>query len=92
MVFCIMGYDDVGGYFIGVYVVKMLKVKCIVVIDDCMLFGVGLVEQFIKGVQVNGGIIVDCQYVNDKMIDFSGVLIVIKGKCVDFVFFGGFDV
>ena len=89
--FRIMGHDDAGGNFTGAYAVKTLKAKRIAVIDDRTSFGSGTADQFIKGVEANGGAIVDRQYVNDKTTDFSGVLTAIKGKRADLVFFGGLD-
>ncbi|RQQ18703.1 branched-chain amino acid ABC transporter substrate-binding protein [Burkholderia stagnalis] len=89
--FRIMGHDDAGGTYTGAYAVKTLKAKRIAVIDDRTSFGSGLATQFIKGVEANGGTIVDRQYVNDKTTDFSGVLTAIEGKRADLVFFGGLD-
>jgi branched-chain amino acid transport system substrate-binding protein len=53
--------------------------------------GSGLATQFIKGVEANGGTVVDREYVDDKTTDFSGVLTAIKAKKADLVFFGGID-
>ncbi|MBN3807486.1 branched-chain amino acid ABC transporter substrate-binding protein [Paraburkholderia sp. Ac-20347] len=90
--FRIMGHDDDSGAYTGAYAVKTLKAQRIAVIDDQTAFGAGLANQFIKGVQANGGTVVDHQYVTDKTIDFSGVLTEIKGKRADLVFLGGIDV
>ncbi len=60
-------------------------------LDDRTSFGSGLADQFVKGVEANGGTIVDRQYVTDKTTDFSGVLTAIKSKRPDLVFFGGLD-
>lgn len=89
--FRIMGHDDDGGAYTGAYVVKTLKAKRIAVLDDQTAFGAGLANQFIKGVQANGGNVIDHQYVTDKTLDFSGVLTAIKAKRPDLVFFGGLD-
>lgn len=89
--FRIMGHDDDGGAYTGAYAVKTLKAKRIVVIDDQTSFGAGLANQFVKGVQANGGAVIDHQYVTDKTVDFSGVLTEIKSKRPDLVFFGGID-
>jgi branched-chain amino acid transport system substrate-binding protein len=90
--FRIMGHDDDGGAYTGAYAVKTLKAQRIAVIDDQTSFGAGLANQFIKGVQANGGTVVDHQYVTDKTIDFSGVLTEIKSKRPDLIFLGGIDV
>ncbi len=89
--FRIMGHDDASGAYTGAYAVKTLHAKRIAVLDDRTSFGSGLATQFIKGVESNGGKIVDRQYVNDKTTDFSGVLTAIKAKQADLVFFGGLD-
>ena len=69
-----MGHDDASGAYTGAYAVKTLKAQHIVVIDDRTSFGAGLATQFIKGVQSNGGTVMDHEYVDDKTTDFSGVL------------------
>jgi branched-chain amino acid transport system substrate-binding protein len=89
--FRIMGHDDASGAYTGAYAVKTLKAQHIVVIDDRTSFGAGLATQFIKGVQSNGGTVIDHEYVDDKTTDFSGVLTTIKAKHADLVFFGGID-
>ncbi|CAN7307176.1 MULTISPECIES: branched-chain amino acid ABC transporter substrate-binding protein [unclassified Caballeronia] len=90
--FRIIGHDDIGGAYTGAYAVKTLKAKRIAVIDDRTAFGAGLATQFIKGVESNGGTVVDHQYIDDKTTDFSGVLTEIKSKHVDLIFLGGVDV
>jgi branched-chain amino acid transport system substrate-binding protein len=90
--FRIMGHDDASGAYTGAYAVKTLRAKRIAVIDDRTSFGSGLATQFIKGVEANGGKLVDRQYVSDKTTDFSGVLTALKAKQADLVFFGGLDV
>jgi branched-chain amino acid transport system substrate-binding protein len=90
--FRIIGHDDIGGAYTGAYAVNTLKAKRIAVIDDRTAFGSGLATQFIKGVQNNGGTVIDHQYVDDKTTDFSGVLTEIKSKNPDLIFLGGVDV
>jgi branched-chain amino acid transport system substrate-binding protein len=90
--FRIIGHDDIGGADTGSYAVKTLKAKRIAVIDDRTAFGSGLATQFIKGVENNGGTVVDHQYIDDKTTDFSGVLTEIKSKNPDLIFLGGVDV
>ncbi|MGF6573492.1 branched-chain amino acid transport system substrate-binding protein [Paraburkholderia sp. GAS333] len=89
--FRIMGHDDLSGAITGAYAVKTLKGKSIGVIDDRTAFGSGLATQFVKGVEANGGTIAAHEYVDDKTIDFSGVLTALKAKHVDVLFFGGLD-
>lgn len=90
--FRVMGHDDGSGAYTGAYAVKTLKAKRIVVIDDRTSFGSGLATQFEKGVQANGGTVVDHQYITDKTVDFSGVLTEIKSKQPDLIFLGGIDI
>jgi branched-chain amino acid transport system substrate-binding protein len=90
--FRIIGHDDIGGAYTGEYAVKTLKAKRIAVIDDRTSFGSGLATQFIKGVESNGGTVVDHEYIDDKTTDFSGVLTEIKAKHADLIFLGGVDV
>jgi branched-chain amino acid transport system substrate-binding protein len=87
----IMGHDDLSGAYTGAYAVKTLKAQRIAVIDDRTSFGSGLATQFIKGVEANGGAIIDREYVDDKTTDFSAALTTIKAKHADLVFFGGID-
>lgn len=87
-----MGHDDGSGAYTGAYAVKTLKSQRIVVIDDRTSFGSGLATQFIKGVESNGGTVVDHQYITDKTVDFSGVLTEIKSKRPDLIFLGGIDI
>ncbi|WP_070107585.1 branched-chain amino acid ABC transporter substrate-binding protein [Burkholderia plantarii] len=89
--FRIMGHDDDGGAYTGAYAVKTLHARRIAVLDDRTSFGSGLADQFVKGVKADGGTIVDREYVNDKTVDFSGVLTAIKARQPDVVFFGGID-
>jgi branched-chain amino acid transport system substrate-binding protein len=89
--FRIMGHDDVSGAYTGAYAVKTLKAKRIAVVDDRTSFGSGLATQFVKGVEANGGAIIDREYVDDKTTDFSAILTSIKAKNADLVFFGGLD-
>ena len=89
--FRMMGHDDLSGAITGAYAVKTLKGKHIGVIDDRSAFGAGLATQFIKGVEANGGAVVDHEYVDASTIDFSSVLTTLKEKRVDVLFFGGLD-
>ncbi|MDR5781133.1 branched-chain amino acid ABC transporter substrate-binding protein [Caballeronia sp. LZ065] len=89
--FRIMGHDDLSGAITGAYAVKTLQGKHIGVIDDRTAFGSGHATQFVKGVEASGGTIVDHEYVDDKTVDFSGVLTSLKAKHVDVLFFGGLD-
>lgn len=64
----------------------------VVIVDDCIVYGQGLVDEFKKVVDVFGLKIVVIEYMNDKVIDFKVILIKIKFKKVELVFFGGMDV
>jgi branched-chain amino acid transport system substrate-binding protein len=84
--------DDVQlGGTLGKYAVKTLKGKSIAVIDDRGAYGVGVADEFVKGVKAAGGTTVDRQYTNDKATDFTAILTAIKAKKPDIVFYGGMD-
>lgn len=74
------------------YVVKILGVKIVVIVDDVIVYGKGLVDEFEKIVKVDGVNVVVCEVINDKVIDFKVILIKIKGKKLDVIMYGGMDV
>lgn len=84
--------DEQFGGMMVMFVVKMLNVKIVVVIDDCIVYGQGVVEQFMNVVKVNGIKIVDQEYMNLLVIDFFGIFIKIKVSNFDVIFFGGYVV
>jgi len=84
--------DDVHlGGTLGKYSVKTLQGKSIAVIDDRTAYGMGVANEFEKGVKAAGGKVVGREFTNDKATDFTAILTTLKGKNPDVVFFGGMD-
>lgn len=84
--------DDVHlGGTLGKYSVKTLAGKSIAVIDDRTAYGMGVANEFEKGVKAAGGKVVGREFTNDKATDFTAILTTLKGKNPDVVFFGGMD-
>ena len=84
--------DDVHlGGTLGRYAVKDLKGKSIAVIDDRTAYGMGVAEEFEKGVKASGGTTIPRVFTTDKATDFTAILTSLKGKKPDIVFFGGMD-
>jgi branched-chain amino acid transport system substrate-binding protein len=89
--FRVMANDAQQGRVLGEYATKNLGAKKIAVIDDRTAYGQGLADEFIKAAEANGAQIVSREYTNDKAVDFTAVLTVVKGKKPDLLFFGGMD-
>lgn len=87
--FRVMANDAQQGRALGEFAAKNLGAKNIAVIDDRTAYGQGLADEFIKAAQANGANIVAHEYTNDKAMDFTAVLTVIKGKKPDLIFYGG---
>lgn len=87
--FRVMANDAQQGRVLGEYAAKNLAAKNIAVIDDRTAYGQGLADEFIKAAQANGAKIVAHEYTNDKAMDFTAVLTVVKGKKPDLLFYGG---
>ncbi len=84
--------DDVHlGGTLGKYSVNTLKGKSIAVIDDRTAYGMGVANEFEKGVKAAGGKVVGREFTNDKATDFTAILTTLKGRNPDVVFFGGMD-
>ncbi|MBL8326340.1 MAG: branched-chain amino acid ABC transporter substrate-binding protein [Rubrivivax sp.] len=84
--------DDVHlGGTLGRYAVKELKGKSIAVIDDRTAYGMGVAEEFEKGVKGAGGKTLAREFTTDKATDFTAILTKIKASKPDIVFFGGMD-
>lgn len=89
--FRVMANDAQQGHVLGEYAVKNLGAKKIAIIDDRTAYGQGLADQFIKAAEAAGAEIVAHEYTNDKAVDFTAVLTVVKGKQPDLLFYGGMD-
>jgi len=89
--FRVMANDAQQGRVLGEFAAKNLGARNIAVIDDRTAYGQGLADEFIKAAQANGASIVAHEYTNDKAMDFTSVLTVVKGKAPDLLFYGGMD-
>jgi branched-chain amino acid transport system substrate-binding protein len=87
--FRVMANDAQQGHVLGEFAAKKLGAKNIAVIDDRTAYGQGLADEFIKAAQANGAQIVTHEYTNDKAMDFTAVLTVVKGKRPDLLFYAG---
>jgi branched-chain amino acid transport system substrate-binding protein len=87
--FRVMANDAQQGRVLGEYAAKSLAAKKIAVIDDRTAYGQGLADEFIKAAQASGAQIVAHEYTNDKAMDFTAVLTVVKGKQPDLLFYAG---
>jgi branched-chain amino acid transport system substrate-binding protein len=84
--------DDVHlGGTLGRYAVASLKGKSIAVIDDRTAYGMGVANEFEKGVKAAGGKVIGREFTKDSATDFTAILTTLKGKSPDVVFFGGMD-
>ncbi len=84
--------DDVHlGGTLGKYAVRTLKGQAIAVIDDRTAYGMGVANEFEKGVKAAGGKLVGREFTNDKATDFTAILTTLKGRKPDVIFFGGMD-
>lgn len=84
--------DDVHlGGTLGKYAVQQLKGQAIAVIDDRTAYGMGVANEFEKGVKAAGGKILAREFTSDKATDFTAILTSLKGRKPDVVFFGGMD-
>ena len=84
--------DDVHlGSTLGRYAVKDLKAPSIAIIDDRTAYGQGLADEFEKGVHAAGGKVIGHEFTNDKATDFSAILVKLKARKPDVIFFGGMD-
>jgi len=89
--FRVVANDGQLGGTLGRYAASEMKAKSIAVIDDRTSYGLGVADEFIKGVKSAGGTIVGRESTNDKATDFTAILTSLKAKKPDVVFFGGMD-
>ena len=84
--------DDLQlGRSLGRFAVSTLHGKSVAIIDDRTAYGKGIAEEFAKSVADSGGSIVSREYTSDRATDFSAILLSIKSKRPDLIFFGGMD-
>lgn len=84
--------DDVHlGGTLARYALGTLKGKSIAIIDDRSAYGVGVAEEFAKGITSGGGKVLGRQFTTDRATDFTAILTSIKAGKPDVVFYGGMD-
>jgi len=79
------------GQALGRYAVGTMKVKRVAVVDDRTAYGQGLVQEFSRSLQKQGGSVVAREFTNDKATDFSAIVTRIRATKPDLVFFGGMN-
>ena len=89
--FRVVSNDIQLGHALGRYAVKNMAVRRVAVVDDRTAYGQGLVSEFAKSVQQQGGTIVAREFTHDKATDFSAILTKIRASKPDLVFFGGMN-
>lgn len=90
--FRLVGSDGQVGSALGDFAVRMRKATSIVVVDDRTAYGLGIADEFVRAVQVNGGAVARRVRLSDKTVDFSATLATVKPLKPEVVFYGGTDV
>jgi len=87
--FRVVANDVQLGQALGRYAVKSMQAKRVAVVDDRTAYGQGLVTEFARSLQKQGGQVVAKEFTNDKATDFSAIITRIRASKPDLVFFGG---
>ncbi|CAN7263678.1 branched-chain amino acid ABC transporter substrate-binding protein [Massilia sp. LjRoot122] len=87
--FRVVANDVQLGQALGRYAVKSMGAKRVAVVDDRTAYGQGLVTEFSRSLQKQGGSVVAREFTNDKATDFSAIITRIRASKPDLVFFGG---
>ncbi|MCB6185017.1 branched-chain amino acid ABC transporter substrate-binding protein [Leeia sp. TBRC 13508] len=90
-VFRVIISDDQMGQYAGSYVVKSLKAKRIVLIDNRTAYGQGAADEIGKAIKKEGGNIVMREFTSDKVVDFTSLLTAVKAANADAIIFVGED-
>ncbi|MEM5461554.1 branched-chain amino acid ABC transporter substrate-binding protein [Paraburkholderia phytofirmans] len=86
-----IGDDNDVGRCVAQYMARTKRYKRVAIIDDGTAYGQGLADVVSAELKANGVDVVAREFVNDKAIDFRGVLTSIKSKDAQAIFFGGLD-
>jgi branched-chain amino acid transport system substrate-binding protein len=89
--FRVIGQDGVAGAVLGRYVVETPHVQRIAIIVDRTAFGQCLADTGNDAIGSLHGQVVGREYITDKTVDFSAVLMKVRSQNADFVVFHGFD-
>ena len=87
--FRVVANDVQLGQALGRYAIGIMKAKRVAVVDDRTAYGQGLVTEFSRSLQKQGGKVVAREFTNDKATDFSAIITRIRATKPDLVFFGG---
>ncbi|WP_028219697.1 branched-chain amino acid ABC transporter substrate-binding protein [Paraburkholderia oxyphila] len=88
--FRVIGDDSSVGKVVAQYMAKK-GYKRIAIVDDRTSYGQGLADVVDTEAKAAGIDVVDREFVNDKTIDFRGILTAIKSMDVQAIFYGGVD-
>ncbi|PFW56005.1 branched chain amino acid ABC transporter substrate-binding protein, partial [Bacillus sp. AFS075960] len=83
--FRMMTSDTQQGSVAGTFASKDLGMKRIAIVDDRTAYGQGLADQFEKAAKAGGATIVDCEFTNDKAVDFKAILTKLKAAKPDLI-------
>jgi len=87
--FRVVANDVQLGQALGSYAMRDMKARRVAVVDDRTAYGQGLVTEFARSLQRQGGTVVAREFTNDKATDFSAIITRIRASKPDLVFFGG---
>ena len=87
--FRVVANDVQLGQALGRYAIKGMQARRVAVVDDRTAYGQGLVTEFSRSLQKQGGSVVAREFTNDKATDFSAIITRIRATKPDLVFFGG---
>ena len=71
------------------FAVEKLGKRNFYILDDRTAYGAGIAKEFEKAVKEVGGNILGLGSISEGDTDFRGVLTPLRGKAIDFVYFGG---
>lgn len=89
--FRVIANDVQLGQALGRYAIGTMKARRVAVVDDRTAYGQGLVTEFSRSLQKQGGTVVAREFTNDKATDFSAIVTRIRATKPDLVFFGGMN-
>ncbi|WP_292043947.1 branched-chain amino acid ABC transporter substrate-binding protein [Massilia sp. UBA6681] len=87
--FRVVANDVQLGQALGRYATGAMKARRVAVVDDRTAYGQGLVTEFARSLQSQGGTVVAKEFTHDKATDFSAIITRIRATKPDLVFFGG---
>ncbi|WP_027864335.1 branched-chain amino acid ABC transporter substrate-binding protein [Massilia alkalitolerans] len=87
--FRVVANDVQLGQALGRYATGTMKARRVAVVDDRTAYGQGLVTEFARSLQSQGGSVVAKEFTHDKATDFSAIITRIRATKPDLVFFGG---